>query len=234
MNAKGVSHTGLQRTFFVAGLAVLMLLVCTSPQAMAQDRAAHQMRFKICQPIEFPGRVLEPGTYYIRRNLPPLREGTDTMIQVLDESQRHVLVTTMARPARRLANTEGVSFIFYEASVGTPQPVRTWYLPGDVLGYDFIYPKDHLEQVAAHATTPTTTAEVSYSPLPAPEAPPQRAEVLPPPAPQENVQPPQEVAPVPEETPAELPKTAGELPILVLLAGLSLLGSGILRFARRS
>src|SRR5262249_26082353 len=139
------------------------------PRAMAQDRAAHQMRFTICEPIEFPGRVLEPGTYYIRRDLPPLRQGSDTVIEVLDKNQRHVLVSTVGIKARRLQNPNDVAFIFYEAPAGTPPPVRTWYLPGDVEGYDFVYPKSHLDAIAAGLNkTVTTTAEVTYSPLPQP------------------------------------------------------------------
>ncbi len=99
MNAKGVLHKGLQRTFFVAGFMVLVVLACTSPAAMAQDGAAHQMRFKICQSVEFPGRVLQPGTYYIRRDsCRPLRQGSDTVIEVLD-SQKHVLVSTIGIPS---------------------------------------------------------------------------------------------------------------------------------------
>ena len=116
---------------------------------MAQDRAAHQMRFTICDPVEFPGRVLQPGTYYIRRDMPPLRVGKDAVIKVLDENQRHVLVTTVGIPAQRLEKGQETPFIFYEAPAGTPAPVRTWYLPGDVIGYDFVYPKAHLEQLAA-------------------------------------------------------------------------------------
>ena len=228
-------NKGLQRTFFVAGLVVLVILAFASPRAMAQDRAAHQMRFKIDQPVEFPGRVLQPGTYYIRRDLPPLRQGSDVVIEVLDHNQRHVLVSTIGIPARRLENPNDVSFIFYEAPAGIPAPVRTWYLPGDVEGYDFVYPKAHLDEVAAglHQTPTTNTAEVTYSPLP----PPATAEVQPP------VENPPEAAPAPEQptqiaqeeapAPTQLPKTAGELPILILLGGLALIGSGALRFARR-
>jgi hypothetical protein len=241
MNAKGFSRERLQRSFFVAGLIVLVILACTSPRAMAQDRAAHMMRFKIDCPIEFPGRVLEPGTYYIRRDLPPLRQGSDVVIEVLDEHQKHVLVSTIGIPAQRLENPNRVSFIFYEAAPGTPPPVRTWYLPGNLNGYDFVYPKSHLDQVAAglHATGVTQTAEVTYSPLPHAEeaAPPAVAEAAPP------VETPQEVAPEApapqiaqnEEAPAptKLPKTAGELPLLLLLGGLCLMGSTVVRFARR-
>src|SRR5579862_8002371 len=103
---------GLQRTFFVAGLIMVVALVYASPRAMAQDRAAHQMRFKIDQAVEFPGRVLEPGTYYIRRDLPPQREGTDTVIEVLDRSRQHVLVSTIAIPASRIRPHDDSSLIF--------------------------------------------------------------------------------------------------------------------------
>src|SRR5579884_2196505 len=172
MNAKGVSRIGLQRTWFVAGLIVLVAFVYASPRAFAQDRAAHQMRFKIDQPVEFPGRVLDPGTYYIRRDIAPLREGTDTVIQVLDKSQKHVLVSTIGIPARRLQNRNDVSFEFYEAPAETPPPVRTWYIPGDVEGYSFVYPKGHIEELAAALhNAPTSTAEVTYQPLPQQAAP---------------------------------------------------------------
>ena len=236
MNAKGVSYRRLQRTFFVTGLIMLVALVYSAPRATAQDRAAHQMKFTTCEPVEFPGRVLKPGTYYIRRDMPPLRSGTDAMIKVLDESRQHVLVSTVAIAASRLQNTQGESLIFYEAPAGTPRPVRSWYLPGDVLGYDFVYPKGHLEQIAAalHPTAPST-AEVTYSPLPAAEA-----EVQPeapaPPVVEENPpeQPPvQQAEEVPAPAPTTLPKTAGELPLLLLLGCLALLASSVLRLERQ-
>jgi hypothetical protein len=202
---------------------------------MAQDRAAHQMKFKICEPVEFPGRVLEPGTYYIRRDLPPLSQGSDVVIQVLDEHRQHVLVSTIGIPAARMENPKGESLVFYEAAAGTPPPVRTWYLPGNLNGYDFVYPKGHLDQIAAglHAIT-VQTAEVTYSPLPhAPEAP-VVAEAPPPVEPPVITPAPEEPAPqIAEEAPAKLPKTSGELPLLVFLGGLCLLGFSVVRIARR-
>jgi hypothetical protein len=209
---------------------MLVVLAYNAPQAMAQDRAAHQMMFKICEPVEFPGRVLDPGTYYIRRDMPPLRSGTDAMIKVLDESRQHVLVATVGIEARRLENTDNESLIFLEAPAGTPRRVRTWYLPGDVVGYDFVYSQ-------AAEICPPTTAEVTYSPLPTaeaaapeivPAAPPPVAEEIPP-APPVMEQP----IEAPTPAPANLPKTAGELPLLALLGGLALLAGGWLRIARR-
>jgi hypothetical protein len=232
MNAKNT----LQRITFAAGLIMLVFLAC-SPRAMAQDRAAHQMRFTICDPVEFPGRVLQPGTYYIRRDMPPQRVGKDAVIKVLDENQRHVLVTTVAIPAQRLEKGQVAPFIFYEAPAGTPAPVRTWFLPGGVVGYDFVYPKAHLEQLAAalHAAPVTATAEVTYSPLPEGPAPPVVEAPAPPPVIAENPPEPTPAPPVEiaQTQPPELPKTAGELPLVILIGSLSLFGCGVLRFARR-
>jgi len=118
----------------------LVMTLCSLPAAYAQDFIARQMRFTIDCPVEFPGRILQPGTYFIRRATTPLRQGTDSVIEVLDEKNRHVLLTTIGIYARR-SQPLPEPFEFYEAAQGKPRAVRSWFLPGTFEGYDFVYPE---------------------------------------------------------------------------------------------
>ena len=219
-----------------AGL--LVMIVCSMPAAYAQDFIARQMRFTINGPVEFPGRILEPGTYFIRRDLTPLRQGTDSVIQVLDE-KRHVLLTTIGIYARR-SQPLPEPFEFYEAAQGKPPAVRSWFLPGTFEGYDFVYPEGraNLANVVQPSTaTVTYTAEFIPPAEPAPEPAPEPGLQPAPAEPELSLEKPSEPPPPPpvEPTPpATLPKTAGETQLLVLVGCVFLIGLAAVHLVRKA
>jgi hypothetical protein len=221
-----------------AGLLIMTL--GSFPTAQAQDFTAHQMQFTINGPVEFPGRILEAGTYFIRRLTTPLRQGTDSVIEVLDKNRRHVLLTTIAISTKR-SQPLPEPFEFYEARPGSPPVVRAWYLPGQYEGYDFVYPKGYGAQVTT--ATPASSATVIHTAALAP------AEPMPEPAPEPSVKLPVAEEPLPSlEKPAEpptpapaeptlpatLPKTSGETALLVLVGFVFLIGLAAVRLVAKA
>jgi len=169
-------------------------------------------------------------------------------VQFTNERESHVFATAMAIPAYRTRVTGETALTFYEAPVGQPQALRTWYYPGDSDGQEFIYPHGRVSQISAvprnivpRNTTPDTVGtrrEAEAAPVAPPEpvrdvTPEPTAAVQPvesesvapveiaqavPPSREEPVLVAQNDPPAAPAAPAELPHTASPI------AGVALLG----------
>lgn len=104
------------------------------------------------QPVEVPGAILQPGKYVMKL----VDSQSDRhVVQFTNERQNHVYATTIAVPAYRTQVTDRTVITFYEAAAGQAEPIRNWYYPGDNFGQEFVYPKEHLRDIAfVHTTTP--------------------------------------------------------------------------------
>lgn len=220
------------------------------PAAVARaDAWDKKTTVKFSQPVEVPGYVLQPGKYVMKLvDLPADRH----VVQFSNERENHVYATAMAIPAYRTEVSDKTVITFYEARAGQPDPIKTWYYPGDNFGQEFVYPKGHFSEVAAvtRQTTSTSTPapEVVASPAPPPEAtvnapvesqaPVEVAQAAPPPsqetiaASQSGTQDSTQNNTTPQ--PAELPHTASNLPEIALLGFLFVGGAVTFRSLRRS
>jgi hypothetical protein len=193
-------------------------------------------------PIEIPGRVLPAGTYVFK-----LADSFSdrNIVQVFSEDEQHLYGTFLSIPDQRL-HPAGKSIItFDERPAGWPEAVRAWFYPGDEIGHQFVYPKKEAvalakanntpvasmpAELAENTTEPAATLNelnvmaMKQAPLKA-QTPTEEeieiselfvAQTLPPDQPQ---------------LPAELPKTAGMLPLIGLVGLLSLGVAFGMRFA---
>jgi len=203
------------------------------------------------QPVEVPGAILQPGKYVMK----VVDSQTDRhVVQFTNERQNHVYATTIAVPTYRTEITDRTVITFYEAAAGKAEPIRNWYYPGDNFGQEFVYPKDHLREIAfvppptsgfgaQHQPEPTPVA--AAEPVPEGESAPVAAAPIetqaqanaltndesnaPVEIAQATPQKPEEPAAVPEQTvpePTELPKTDGNFAGIALL-GLTSIGGAI-------
>jgi uncharacterized phage infection (PIP) family protein YhgE len=212
-----------------------------------KSTAASRVKSTIGEPIQLPTLVLQPGTYTLRLVDSP---SDRHIVQVFDKSEQHLVTTILAIPNYRLKLTGKTQFMWWETPAGQPKALRAWFYPGDNFGQEFAYPKNMSTQIAAAAKevvptvsstedvktaelsattetgetkaieTNTQVAEVTPAPTPAPEPTPAPVQAEPTPAPVADTTP----EPVQAPMPAELPKTASELPLVGLtgLAALSL------------
>jgi hypothetical protein len=105
------------------------------------------------QPVEVPGYILQPGKYVMKL----VDSQSDRhVVQFMNERQNRVYASAIAVPAYRTQVTDRTVITFYEAGAGQPEPIRNWYYPGDNFGQEFVYPKQHLRDIAlaAHPATP--------------------------------------------------------------------------------
>lgn len=220
-------------------LALLMgiLVVLLIPATMA-DPVKKATDLAVFQPIEIPGVVLLEGNYVIK--IPDPATHPDMVgFYNDDESQLIKLVRTI--PAYRLDPADKTVITFEERPNGAPNAIKTWFIPGDYWGREFLYGKAAALRVAAEAAPVLETApepapiseEVAPAPVAAPAveaaveaapAPVEIAEVVPPPAAVEAAP-----APAAEAAIEELPKTGSSLPLFALLGAFSLTLGVVLR-----
>jgi hypothetical protein len=96
------------------------------------------------QPTEIPGRMLEPGTYvfkFVRA------EGETHIVEVLDAAETQVLATLTALADHRARPRYDTIIVYHDIEAGNPA-VRSWYYPGELTGYEFVYPKDRACELA--------------------------------------------------------------------------------------
>jgi hypothetical protein len=100
--------------------------------------------------IEFPGIVLEPGTYIIR-----VKESTETraIVEICNQDESQVLATVRATSDHEARPDDNSEFIFFNTPPDNPEPVRTWFYSGDLIGWEFVYPKARAREIAKRAET---------------------------------------------------------------------------------
>ena len=155
----------------------------------------------------------------------------------------------------RLEPTGKTVITFEERAKGAPEAIKAWFYPGDDVGVRFVYPKQRAMEIARNTneTVPamTSSAVASQPAQPAPAVPTLVAsansqsqvatlkeEPVKAATPQGNLVEVDEVviarADSPARMPHHLPKTASELPLLLVLGCASLLGIIPVRLALRS
>jgi hypothetical protein len=100
--------------------------------------------------IEFPGFVLEPGTYVIRQ-----KESTETraLLEICSQDESQILGTVEAVPDHEQRPDDDSEFVYFNVPQGKPAPVRAWFFTGEMVGWEFVYPKARAKEIAQAADT---------------------------------------------------------------------------------
>ena len=199
------------------------------------------------QSIEVPGAVLPPGRYVFK-----LLDSSSNrhIVQIMNDRENHVYATNLAIPRERMEPADKTILTFYEMPGGGPEPVRSWFYPGDLIGQEFVYPHQRMMEiraalnrgnsiVASNTTTTETpkpaetqsqTTEENTTAVETPPPPPPAPAAEPEPEPQPQAAAP---APAPEPQPAPPPESAPAMPhtagntIEIGLLGLTCIGLAI-------
>jgi hypothetical protein len=245
-------HSQSRGAFFIGCFAVLALVLLAPPSTQG-DEWNRMTRFTINHPFEVPGMVLQANTPYVIQlyDSPAERH----VVQIYTGDRMHLLTTFFGISSERLDPVEDTLFTFTEVQPGYPMPIKEWFYPGRTIGLEFVYPKKQALEIAAHAKQPvrseapvaesaaitksetttiteekpsvveeSTPAEAVVEPEPQTE-PTQIAEAQPEKLPEAPAI--REEAPAPVSAPErELPRTAGELPLIALIGALCV-GAGL-------
>lgn len=142
------------KAFAAASCLGLMTFV---PSAMA-DQWNKRTIITVGEPIQVPGKVLQPGTYVMKLMDSPANRH---IVQIFNEREDQLQTTVLAIPNYRLQPTGETQLGFWETPAGQPKALRAWFYPGDNFGQEFAYPKDEAVQLASttNQNVPTTYAE---------------------------------------------------------------------------
>jgi LPXTG-motif cell wall-anchored protein len=228
-------HMKFMKAIF-AVLALTLLGATLAPGARA-DEWNKKTVMTFSQPIEIPGQILPAGTYtFVLLDSPSDRH----IVQIFNADGSQIIATVLAINNYRLKPTGDTVVKFAERSGDNPEALKGWFYPGDNFGQEFVYPKRRATELAAIVKEPipalaADSTDLKSVPIVA-ETPEQKevpvAEVImvaPEPAVAQETAPATVVetttAPVAETK--ELPQTASQVPLIMLL-GLSSLGAALL------
>jgi hypothetical protein len=105
------------------------------------DEWNKRTEFQFGAPVEIPGKVLAPGKYVFEL---ADRQSEHNIVQVFweDSNGNESLIATVFASPVQASKTPDKSLIhFEERASGTPEAIRSWFYPGDNMGWQFVYPK---------------------------------------------------------------------------------------------
>jgi hypothetical protein len=145
-------HSTSKRFAALLGGLVLALML-TMPTPVHADEWELATIFSVNQPVQVPGKVLEPNTKYLIKILD--FPGDKNVVQIFNKDRTKLITTFMTVPEIRQEATDHTVFEFMEAPRGEPLPMRSWFYPGRLVGREFLYPKEQLGRIASHGTKVT-------------------------------------------------------------------------------
>jgi hypothetical protein len=219
-------------------LAVTLLGATVLPSAHA-DTWNKKTVVTFSQDVEVPGKILPAGTYTFQL----LDSNSDRhIVQIFNADGTQIIATILAINDYRLQPTGDNVMKFSERPGDSPEALRAWFYPGDNFGQEFVYPKARAIQLAqaSHYVVPAVAVEtlddnaIKTVPIVA-ETPDQKevevstviqtsptAAAVETPAPAATVTTPAPVEVAAVKETEELPQTAGSMPLIALLGGLSI------------
>src|SRR5688500_1479376 len=132
------------------GFAVLAF---TSTIAHAQT-IDHRTFFTFSQPVTLPGVTLPAGKYLFRH--PDSATGR-RVVQVLSADGTQSYAMLLSIPAQRAEAPSQPEIRFMETAEGMPSAIKTWWYPGNRIGWEFIYPKEQALKLAKGASSTVLT-----------------------------------------------------------------------------
>jgi hypothetical protein len=131
------------------GLALTLVGLVTAP-AVRADEWNKKTILTFSKPVEIPGQVLAAGTYTFKL----LDSMSDRhIVQVFNADGSKILATLITIPDYRLTSTDKTVINFGEVPAGSPEAIRAWFYPGNTIGNEFVYPKSRATVLAKAAKT---------------------------------------------------------------------------------
>jgi hypothetical protein len=142
---------------FAAASCLGLASLAFAPNAAA-DTWNKKTILTVNEPIQVPGKVLQPGKYVMRLMDSPANRH---VVQIFNDREDQLQTTILAIPNYRLQPTGKTEFQWWETPAGQPKALRAWFYPGDNFGQEFAYPKTEAVTIANYSNTqvPTTFAQ---------------------------------------------------------------------------
>jgi hypothetical protein len=149
-------------------LSASLALVSSMITPAIADEWNKETKLEFSAPVEVPGKVLTPGKYTFRL----LDSESDrNIVEIYSEDangNQKLVATILAVPDYRQDTPDKPIVNFEERAAGSPEAIRSWFYPGDNMGWEFVYSK--AERLVSSNTTPTAAPAPAPAPPPAPAA----------------------------------------------------------------
>jgi hypothetical protein len=136
------------RYFKVLLPAVAIVVFGGVSLARAQGNAskAQETILKFSNPVQVPGMVLPAGRYLLRLAEPSTAQ---QMVEIWNGDQTKLYETVFALPIKRSESAEGKLQVTLAGNgVGNVPAIRSWFDPGHVTGFAFVYPSAQATMIA--------------------------------------------------------------------------------------
>lgn len=137
----------------IVSACVFAALAFTGTVAYAQT-IDNRTFFTFSQPVTLPGVTLPAGKYLFRN---PDTQGGRRVVQVLSADGKQAYAQLLTIPSQRLDAPREPEVRFMETAQGTPAALKTWWYPGNSIGWEFIYPKEQALRLAKGAGSAVLT-----------------------------------------------------------------------------
>src|ERR1051325_7576194 len=141
----------------ILALSLGATLYASTAQAQPENKRTF---FTFSGPVALPGVTLPAGRYVFK-----IVDTTTTckVIQVLSDDEKKPFAMATTIPDQRRDPAKDATVSFYETPAGTPAAVKSWWYPGESIGYQFIYPRAQARQIAqtTHKAVLTTKGNSS-------------------------------------------------------------------------
>ena len=117
---------------FVLALGTLAFV----PAAYA-GQWSERTELKFSAPVEVPGVVLQPGTYWFVLSSD---QSDRNIVQIFDAKQNKLYATLMTVPSLRRHTTSKTEMVVVKRH-NSPDALWKWYYPGRRTGHEFVYAK---------------------------------------------------------------------------------------------
>lgn len=133
--------------------AALACLIAVPSLAQTVDR---RTSFTFSGPVALPGVTLPAGSYLFRLADPGI---SNRVVQVLSADGTKPYAMFFSIRAERPQPATQPEVRFMETASGMPPAIKTWWYPGERIGYEFVYPKDQARKLAVGASQPVLTTQ---------------------------------------------------------------------------
>jgi len=131
--------------------ATLLVLVVGTGLTARAGEAPRQTPFSTNEPLEVPGRILEPGSYVLKLIEPETQRNVLQVfetVQLWTGDEQHLLSTLLTMPNYDVPTTDKTVFAFFERGPKQPKALRIWFSPGRNYGEEFVYPRGQAVELA--------------------------------------------------------------------------------------
>jgi hypothetical protein len=123
---------------FIVMFCLVVLFAVAAPGAMMADSFDEATKLTFSAPVEVPGHVLTPGTYWF--TLADI-SGSRNIVEIWN-ADRTQLVTMLPTISDSRAHAASDTIItFEERPSGQPEAIHSWFYPGSDTGEEFVYNK---------------------------------------------------------------------------------------------